>query len=163
MANEENLKKGEPYRFRTGEQQVEIARKGGIASGEARRRKKTMREAAEMMLDKEIPKNLTELRKKIQAFGITEEDLTFQTAVMVGVINQAMKGNTKAAAFLRDTMGENPSLELRERELLQREAEFEYKRKQDEEQRQKEETTTTLADVIEEAYKNRMEGKKDAE
>ncbi len=39
LANEENLKKGAPYRFRTGEQQVEIARRGGIASGEARRRK----------------------------------------------------------------------------------------------------------------------------
>ncbi len=34
MPNEENLKKGEPYRFRTGEQQVETAQKGGIASGE---------------------------------------------------------------------------------------------------------------------------------
>ena len=27
MPNEENLKKGEPYRFRTGEQQVEAQRK----------------------------------------------------------------------------------------------------------------------------------------
>lgn len=51
MPNEENLKKGEPYRFRTGEQQVETARKGGIASGEARRRKKAMRDTAKMLLD----------------------------------------------------------------------------------------------------------------
>ena len=58
MANEENLKKGEPYRFRAGEKQVEIARKGGIASGEARRRKKAMRDTAKMMMDMTIPDNL---------------------------------------------------------------------------------------------------------
>lgn len=35
--NDENLLKGEATRFRAGEEQVRIARAGGIASGEARR------------------------------------------------------------------------------------------------------------------------------
>ena len=163
MANEENLKKGEPYRFRTGEQQVEIARKGGIASGEARRRKKAMRDTAKMMMDMAIPDNLKQLKAKLKAMGVDEEDITYQAAVMVGVINQAIKGNTRAASFLRDTMGENPSLMLREKELEQRNAEFEYRKQMDAEQRSKEEETSTLADVIEEAYRKRMEGEKDAE
>ena len=128
MPNEENLKKGEPYRFRTGEQQVETARKGGIASGEARRRKKAMRDTAKMLLDMQVP-----------------------------------KGNTKAAAFLRDTVGENPAHELRERELDQKIAEFEYHREQEEAQRKENESTSSLADAIEEAYRNRMEAEKDAE
>lgn len=146
MANEENLKKGEPYRFRTGEQQVEIARKGGIASGEARRRKKTMRETAQMVLDMQIPNAAKELKTKLKVMGLSEEDFTYQAAVMVAIVNQAMKGNTKAAAFLRDTVGENPALELKERELeLQ------------------EETGSTLADAIEDAYRERMEGMDDAE
>lgn len=146
LANEENLKKGEPYRFRTGEQQVEIARKGGIASGEARRRKKTMRETAQMVLDMQIPNAAKELKTKLKVMGLSEEDFTYQAAVMVAIVNQAMKGNTKAAAFLRDTVGENPALELKERELeLQ------------------EETGSTLADAIEEAYRERMEGMDDAE
>ena len=146
MANEENLKKGEPYRFRTGEQQVEIARKGGIASGEARRRKKTMRETAQMVLDMQIPNAAKELKTKLKVMGLSEEDFTYQAAVMVAIVNQAMKGNTKAAAFLRDTVGENPALELKERELeLQ------------------EETGSTLADAIEDAYRRRMEGMDDAE
>ena len=97
MPNEENLKKGVPYRFRTGEQQVETARKGGIASGEARRRKKAMRDTAKMLLDMQVPKAAKELKQKLAVMGISEEDFTYQTAVMVGVINQAMKGNTKAA------------------------------------------------------------------
>ncbi len=137
MANEENLKKGAPYRFRTGEKQVEIARKGGIASGEARRRKKTMRETAKMLLDMEIPNAAKELRKKLKLMGVSEDDFTYQSALMVGILNQAMKGNTKAASFLRDTVGENPLL--------------------------MEEEGSSLADYIEEAYRNRMEENGDVE
>lgn len=137
MANEENLKKGVPYRFRTGEKQVEIARKGGIASGEARRRKKTMRETAKMLLDMEIPNAAKELRKKLKLMGVSEDDFTYQSALMVGILNQAMKGNTKAASFLRDTVGENPLL--------------------------MEEEGSSLADYIEEAYRNRMEENGDVE
>lgn len=137
LANEENLKKGAPFRFRTGEQQVETARRGGIASGEARRRKKTMKETAKMLLDMEIPDAAKELKAKLKVMGISEEDFTYQSAVMVGILNQAMKGNTKAAAFLRDTVGENPML--------------------------MEEEGSSLADAIEEAYRNRMEESGDAE
>lgn len=163
MPNEENLKKGEPYRFRTGEQQAETARKGGIASGEARRRKKAMRDTAKMLLDMQVPKAAKELKQKLAVMGVSEEDFTYQTAVMVGVINQAMKGNTKAAAFLRDTVGENPAHELRERELDQKIAEFEYHKQMEEAQRKESESTSSLADAIEEAYRNRMEAEKDAE
>lgn len=137
LANEENLKKGAPFRFRTGEQQVETARRGGIASGEARRRKKTMKETAKMLLDMEIPDAEKELKAKLKVMGISEEDFTYQSAVMVGILNQAMKGNTKAAAFLRDTVGENPML--------------------------MEEEGSSLADAIEEAYRNRMEESENAE
>ena len=137
LANEENLKKVAPFRFRTGEQQVETARRGGIASGEARRRKKTMKETAKMLLDMEIPDAAKELKAKLKVMGISEEDFTYQSAVMVGILNQAMKGNTKAAAFLRDTVGENPML--------------------------MEEEGSSLADAIEEAYRNRMEESENAE
>lgn len=161
MPNEENLKKGEPYRFRTGEQQVETARKGGIASGEARRRKKAMRDTAKMLLDMQVPKAAKELKQKLAVMGISEEDFTYQTAVMVGVINQAMKGNTKAAAFLRDTVGENPAHELRERELELKIAEFEYKKERDAGISQEIED---LDEIEEEIYgKGQQESKEDQE
>ena len=137
LANEENLKKGAPFRFRTGEQQVETARRGGIASGEARRRKKTMKETARMLLDMEIPDAAKELKAKLKAMGISEEDFTYQSAVMVGMLNQAMKGNPKAATFLRDTAGENPLL--------------------------MEEEGSSLADAIEDAYRSRIGDMEDAE
>lgn len=118
---------------------------------------------AKMLLDMQVPKAAKELKQKLAVMGISEEDFTYQTAVIVGVINQAMKGNTKAASFLRDTVGENPAHELRERELDQKIAEFEYHKQQEEAQRKESESASSLADAIEEAYRNRMEAEKDAE
>lgn len=132
MANEENLRP-----FRSVEEAREMGRRGGIASGEARRRKKTMCETAKMLMDMQVPEKAKELKAKLAVMGIDEEDFTYQTAVIVGVINQAMKGNTKAAVFLRDTMGENPA-------------------------QANEEETASLADAIEEAYRNRTEGEGNA-
>lgn len=137
MANEENLKPFGSGQLSESEER-EMRSRGGKKSGETRRRKKTMKETAKMMLDMEIPAAGKELKAKLKAMGISEEDFTYQSAIMVGILNQAMKGNVKAATFLRDTIGENPLLT------------------QDEE-------NSTLADVIEEAYRDRMEREKDAE
>lgn len=137
LANEENLKPFGSGQLSESEER-EMRSRGGKKSGETRRRKKTMKETAKMMLDMEIPAAGKELKAKLKAMGILEEDFTYQSAIMVGILNQAMKGNVKAAAFLRDTIGENPLLT------------------QDEE-------NSTLADVIEEAYRDRMEREKDAE
>lgn len=43
-----------PQSERTKEEQREIARQGGIASGEARRRKRDLRQALEMLLEKDF-------------------------------------------------------------------------------------------------------------
>lgn len=137
MANEENLKPFGSGQLSEDEER-EMRSRGGKKSGETRRRKKTMRETAKMMLDMQIPVAGKELKMKLKAMGLTEEDFTYQSAIMVGVLNQAMKGNVKAAAFLRDTIGENPLMV-------------------------QEEEGSTLADTIEEAYRERMEREKDAE
>ncbi|MDO4648571.1 MAG: hypothetical protein Q4B26_07960 [Eubacteriales bacterium] len=146
LHNEDNLRP-----VRTKEEARERGRNGGIKSGEARRRKKTMRDAAKMLLDMEIPKgNATkEIRARMQAMGIEESDSTYQMAIMIGAVTQAMKGNIQAATFIRDTIGENPNLELRERELEMQQAQ--------------EEGGSSLADAIEDAYRKRMEGEENAE
>ena len=56
MANEENLI---PFNERTESEQRQIAQKGGIASGAARRRKRSMKEAADYYLS--LPE--TDLRR----------------------------------------------------------------------------------------------------
>ena len=100
MANEQNLKPGE-YKLTLEEQ-----KKGGIASGEARRRKKTMRELAQMFGSLEVSNET--IRARMRSLGVSEEDMNHDMAVMIGQYMEAEKGSTQAAAFVRDTKGENP-------------------------------------------------------
>lgn len=94
MANPENLT-GRGFDELTADEQRQIASKGGIASGEARRRKRDLRMALEMLLEKEY---------KDKA-GNT---LTGTEAISAKLFEQAMKGNIKAFETLRDTVGQKP-------------------------------------------------------
>lgn len=80
----------------TSEQNREEAKKngvkGGVASGEARRRKKTMRELA--VIVNSLP--LSENNKKQLPTGIKEDEMTFQMGFIIKVYQQALKGDTKA-------------------------------------------------------------------
>lgn len=82
-------------RFKTGKQQVDIARQGGIASGIAKREKRTMREIAELILSKDV----------MTRDGV----VTGKYAVLAKVIDKALKGDLQAATFIRDTIGEKPT------------------------------------------------------
>ena len=94
-SKEELAKISEKTRFKTGSEQVEIARLGGFASGKAKREKRTMREIAEIILSK----------------NVTTSDgvVTGKYAVLAKVIDKALKGDLQAAAFIRDTIGEKPT------------------------------------------------------
>ena len=70
----------------------ENGRKGGIASGEARRRKKTMRELA--VIVNSLP--LSSKNKAQLPDGIKEDEMTFQMGFIIKVYQQALKGDTKA-------------------------------------------------------------------
>ena len=108
MANDgiENLI---PQSERTKEEQREIARLGGIASGKARRRKKLMRESLEILCqlpakggratDVESIKNFAELKGK---------NITVEQAMLIAQIKKALGGDTRAIEFIRDTMGQKP-------------------------------------------------------
>lgn len=81
--NEDNLI---PMNKRTKEEQREIARLGGLKSGETRRRKKTFKQELTWLLEEnETQKNIT-----------------------LALIKQALEGNTKAFEVIRDTVGEKP-------------------------------------------------------
>lgn len=92
MAKVENLK---PVTQRSKAEAREISRKGGIKSGEARRAKKTMREMLKYLLEQDITNKAGEKKTTLEA-------------VMVAQLKQALKGDTKAATFIRDTIGEKP-------------------------------------------------------
>lgn len=91
MANEQNLKPGGMAHKLT----VEEASKGGKASGEARRKKKLMREAFEELLEREYEAS-------------DGETLDGTSALALRVFRQAMKGDLKAFEIIRDTTGQKP-------------------------------------------------------
>lgn len=96
MANEQNLI---PF---TSEQSREEAekngRKGGIASGVARRRKRSVKQAVELVMS--LPVSDPKVKAKLKKMGIDMEDADNQTAVVVGLLGRAMKGDPKASALL---------------------------------------------------------------
>ena len=104
MANDENL------RTPTTKEAREIGRKGGIASGKARRekkeQKKTIAQALEMILNAKIPDAMA---KKMQAqTGISEID--YRTALAYSVISPGIKkGDVNALRVIADYIGEKPA------------------------------------------------------
>ena len=84
MANEQNLI---PNSKRTPSELREMTRKAGIASGEARRARKTLKETLLMMLEE----------------GNTQNDIT------LALLQKALNGDTKAYEVIRDTVGEKPT------------------------------------------------------
>ena len=93
----------------TPEERRENGRKGGIASGEAKRRKKAMRELLEVLLDMPMKPGKRADIDHVRSFAdLKGKNITVQDAVMLAQIQKALKGDTTAAAFLRDTAGEKP-------------------------------------------------------
>lgn len=89
---------------RTTEEQRKIARQGGKASGEARRRKKNMKECLQLLLQLDV-KN-PRVREQLSKLGVTDEEMTNEMAMMVSVMNKATKGDIQAVNFVRDTSGQ---------------------------------------------------------
>ena len=135
MANAEILKKGKATQFKSGKDAVENGRKAGVASGASRRRKRAMRQAAAMLLNTQIPMNergpfMGTVKTLLKTFGYTPDDATYQDALLAGIMLEAMKGDVRAAEFIRDTAGESPALDIRKAELKMRQEELKFKQEQ---------------------------------
>lgn len=104
MTNESNLNP-----VRTKEEARERGRNGGIASGKARREKKLMRETLDILLSMPLKNGKGANVEEIKSFAALKgKNITVQDAVMLAQIQKALKGDTTAAAFVRDTSGQKP-------------------------------------------------------
>ena len=102
--NDQNLKASSPSEAR------ERGRKGGIASGASRRRRKTLADTLKTVLSCKIPKGsplYETLKAKLAAYGL-EYEPTVQDIPVLGIIVQA-ESSPAAFAALRDTIGEKPA------------------------------------------------------
>ncbi len=96
MANNENLK---PIRSKS--EARELGRKGGKASGEARRRKADFRKTLNLLLTAEI--DSPEWTPILETLGL---DSTLESAVNAAMIKEALAGDVKAYTAIRDTLGQ---------------------------------------------------------
>ena len=101
MPNEKNII---PNSERTPEERREIAAAGGRASGVSRRRKRGLREAADLYLSLPVAN-----RKKWNAIakeGVDPEDVDNQMAMIIGLTQAAIGGDAKAAKLLFELVGD---------------------------------------------------------
>lgn len=88
MANEQNLI---PANKRTKDEHREIAKKGGIASGKARRKKANLKKAFETILQAEVAS--PNVKKQLEDLGF---ESTNEMALAMVMMQKAMKGNVRA-------------------------------------------------------------------
>lgn len=106
MANEQNLI---PLNQRSKEDAKKIQQMGGQARGAARKRKRSMRDAAEYYLS--LPVMDKKAISRFEKDGIETDDIDNQMAIIVGLARSAMRGDSKAAKLLMEMLGENPKEE----------------------------------------------------
>lgn len=104
MANEKNLI---PLSERTKSEQREIAQKGGLASGAARRRKKSLKEAADLYLS--LPVTDKRRLNKLKRRELAPEDIDNQMAMVVGLVEAATFGDAKAAKVVLEMLDDDPA------------------------------------------------------
>lgn len=94
-----------PVANRTSEELREMTRKGGIASGEARRAKKTLRERVRMFGELKVD---GKAKEQMRQMGISEDDADRFTQAAVSLFQKALKGDVAAFNAIRDIIGEKP-------------------------------------------------------
>ena len=95
MANEQNLRPFTSDQNR--EEAAKNGRKGGIASGQSKRAKKTLRDAFETLRHTEIEIALPDKSRKV---------VEMDEAAALAMYQQALKGNVHAMTFIATILGE---------------------------------------------------------
>ena len=96
----------EATQFRSGEEAVENGRKGGIASGQARREKKTIQKILADYLDNDVQSNKS-LKKIADAAGITGEQSIKELVTAVCILNTLKKGDVDKLSSIMGVLGES--------------------------------------------------------
>ena len=106
--NDGNLKRP------SSEEARELGRRGGIASGIARRRRKALREAADVYISLPV-QDKRSLNRLLRA-GVDEDDADTQMLIISSLVQRAIDGNVRAATLIFDLVGYDSAQTLDERE-----------------------------------------------
>lgn len=97
----------------TPEEKAEAGRRGGIASGVAKRKKKAMKETLDVLLGMPMRSGKYADIESIKNFAALKgKNITVQEAMMISMLQRAMRGDVKAAEWIRDTAGQKPAEDM---------------------------------------------------
>ena len=94
-----------PQNERTKEEQRAIAKKGGVASGVARREKAQLKSAVKLLLS--LPVKDPNIKKQLSALGMSDKDIDNSILPALGLFKKACKGDSSAARLLAELNNEN--------------------------------------------------------
>lgn len=105
MANEKNLV---PQTERSPSEAREMGRKGGIASGAARRRKKSLKQKMQLLLSLPAAGND---QAELAAMGVEPGDMDNEMVLIKALFLSAAEGDTKAFDHIQDVLGKSVARE----------------------------------------------------
>ena len=110
MANA-GLEKGKnAFARMTPEQRAEYGRKGAEKANETRRKRKEMRETLDILLNMPLKKGKVYSAEEIKSFAdLKGKNITIDQAMMITLVQKALKGDLNAIGMVRDTVGEKPT------------------------------------------------------
>lgn len=105
MANEKNLV---PFDERSEKEARELGQKGGIASGKARRRKKSMKQKMQLLLSLPAADND---QTELAAMGVDPDDMDNEMVLVKALFLAAAEGDTRAFDRIQDVLGKSVARE----------------------------------------------------
>lgn len=105
MANEKNLV---PQTERSPSEAREMGRKGGIASGASRRRKKSLKQKMQLLLSLPAAGND---QAELAAMGVEPGDMDNEMVLIKALFLAAAEGDTKAFDRIQDVLGKSVARE----------------------------------------------------
>ena len=92
---------------RTKEEARERGRNGGIKSGEARRKKKSLKEMAKYLMESPVSNELPNVRDGLTRMGVPKKEQTYQAAVAARLVQRAMMdGDPSSIRLLGELTGD---------------------------------------------------------
>ena len=119
-----------PLNRRTKDEQKEIARQGGIASGKKRKQNAEFKRLTKLFLDAKPSEKSQEILKRM---GFEDKEINNAMAIIYALGAKAQKGDAQAAKTLYEWSGQSIESKRKDQELELRKKEYELHKRMFEE------------------------------
>ena len=110
MMSEEKKPRGNTFARLTPEERAEMGRRGGLKKGENFKKRRLLKETLEIFLQMPVRKGKVTDCESVRAFAeLKGKNVTVDQALMLTLINKALKGDMNALSMLISMIGEKPS------------------------------------------------------